>query len=123
MISSKLKINPGAFGFSKEQWNAILVIFKKYPELEEVFLFGSRAKGSYKVGSDVDLAVKGKDFSISTLLGIQSDFEDSTLPYFFDILDIKTIASKELLQHIREYGIRIYEKLTPSMRTRLRSVD
>ena len=55
MTSSKNKIDPEAFGFSEKDWEAIFLIFEKYPELEEAILFGSRATGLAKAFSDWDI--------------------------------------------------------------------
>ena len=62
-------------------------------------LFGSRAKGNYKAGSDVDIAVNSNETKISYILN-----EESNLPYYFDIVNIKKIKNKKLLDHIDTIG-------------------
>lgn len=110
MTSSKISLKPDSRGLSEKELEILSGIFRKYPDLTTAILFGSRAKGTQKHGSDVDLAVKGENLTLSTVLRIQSDIEESNLPYFFDVIDMSTIVSKELLQHIREYGVVIYKK-------------
>lgn len=107
MIS--LKAKPDSFGLSEKAWQELELIFKNFPAIERVVLFGSRAKGTHKPGSDVDLAIEGTEVEISTLLRLQNALESSDLPYFFDVLNLKNIDSPELLEHIREFGVIIYE--------------
>jgi hypothetical protein len=60
------------------------------------------------MGSDVDLALEGASLTLSTLLRMKSDLEESNLPYFFNLIDLKTVDSSELIQHIKLHGIVIY---------------
>ena len=93
------------YGFSEKQLKEIIQIFSSYQEIDEAILFGSRAKGTHKEASDVDIAIKGKNITYSFAAKLKSHLEDDTnLPYFFDIIAYKTITSKELKEHIRIYG-------------------
>ena len=93
------------YGFSEKQLKEIIQIFSSYKEIDEAILFGSRAKGTHKEASDVDIAIKGKNITYSFAAKLKSHLEDDTnLPYFFDIIAYKTITSKELKEHIRIYG-------------------
>ncbi len=103
------KQSPDLFGFTEKQWGTLTELFLKHPAIQKATLFGSRAKGNYKAASDVDLAIEGTDLDISTLLRFQADLEESTLPYFFDVIDLKMVDSNELLQHIQEFGVTIYD--------------
>ena len=67
--------------------------------ITKAFIFGSRAKGNYKVGSDVDIAIDGDETKASYLLN-----EESQLPYYFDIVNINKIKNKNLLDHIKRVG-------------------
>ncbi|MBA2498652.1 MAG: nucleotidyltransferase domain-containing protein [Chitinophagaceae bacterium] len=96
-------MNP--FGISNKSYQLILSTLGKYSEVEEVIIFGSRAKGNYKQGSDIDLAIKGKDcnerfaMKISALLN-----EELPIPYHLDILCYDTLNNKELKEHIDRVG-------------------
>ena len=92
------------YGFTDKEWNDTLSILKKHNEIEKVVLFGSRAKNTFKSMSDVDIVLFGDKISHSLIAGLQSDFEDSQIPYFFDIIADKTITSNELKKHICIYG-------------------
>lgn len=84
---------------------------EKDPAVETLILFGSRALGNYKAGSDVDLAVKGAQVDRCTILGLSERLNEALpLPYFFDVLDYNAIENEALKNHIDRYGVVIYRK-------------
>lgn len=94
------------FGLQERDLNYILQVIRRFPEVDEVILFGSRAKGNYKKGSDIDIALKGGRINSSTISRINALLnEESPLPYFFDILHYEKIASKDLKEHIDRVGV------------------
>lgn len=98
------------YGLSESNGNCILDILSRFSAVQEVILFGSRAKGNYKSGSDIDLAIKGditKDV-LSTLLAV---FEDSLLPYFVDVVVYGHLKNEALIEHIDRVGETIYRRL------------
>lgn len=83
----------------------------KYSEIEEIIIFGSRAMGNYKKGSDVDLALKGPNVNRKTVIRLSDDLnEEYPLPYFFDVVNYNDISNQELKQHIDHVGKTIYKK-------------
>ena len=92
------------YGFTDKEWKDTLTIFRRCPEIKKIVLFGSRAKNTFKPMSDVDIVLYGEKINQSVIASLQSNFEDSQIPYFFDIIDYKAISSKELKEHIRQYG-------------------
>ena len=81
----------------------------KHEEIEEAIIFGSRAMGNYKKGSDVDIAIKGKQVERNIIRKLNDDLnEEYPLPYFFDILNYKEISNQELKEHIDSVGKLIY---------------
>ncbi len=89
----------------------LVSIFSKYSELERVVVFGSRALGNAKPGSDVDCAFSGSDLTPQIVSRIQGYLEEETLlPYFFDCVHLESTQNKELLAHITDYGKVLYEK-------------
>ncbi len=97
------------YGLSQRDIDEILKAFKHFPEIDEAILFGSRAKGNYKPGSDVDIAIKGHKIEHSCVAGLSYVLnEESSLPYFFDIVHLEQIAETELVQHIERVGKRMY---------------
>ena len=74
-----------------------------------VVLFGSRAKGNYKPGSDIDLAVKGDRVSPRIVAQLADCLNEETpLPYFFDVVHYETLDNQALVDHIDRVGIVIY---------------
>lgn len=93
----------------------IHAVLARFPEVEQAVLYGSRAKGNYKPGSDVDLTLVGAALTSPILGRIQSELEDGPLPYTFDLSILAQITHPELLDHIRRVGVVFYErKPTPS---------
>ncbi|MBM7571850.1 nucleotidyltransferase family protein [Aquibacillus albus] len=82
----------------------------KFSEIESGIIFGSRAMGNYKRGSDIDIAITGKGITSKTLYML-SDLlnEEYPLPYFFDIIHYESISNENLKDHIDKEGKIIYE--------------
>ena len=66
---------------------------------------GSRAKGTHKFGSDIDLAIMSAGVSDKTIRNIKAEIEESSLPYFVDITNFTTLNHKELAEHIQRVGV------------------
>lgn len=98
-------------GLTYNEIQEVISIISNYNEIESAIIFGSRAKGTYKKGSDIDIAIKGKQISLTTVASLLNKLEeDTSLPYFFDVLHYDTCSTKELLEHIDRLGICIYKK-------------
>ncbi|MBK7175224.1 MAG: nucleotidyltransferase domain-containing protein [Bacteroidales bacterium] len=82
-MTSKLNI---PFGINEELFVEIIQIFKEHEHIEKAFLFGSRAKGTNKPGSDIDIALKGQDLKLKDILSMQNRLDDLDQPYFFDLV-------------------------------------
>ena len=81
------------------------------PLITELVLFGSRAKGSYKKGSDVDLAVICKEQGDQAAIQLSIELNENTfMPYFFDVIDMNSITNQELIEHIERVGIRLFQR-------------
>jgi len=88
----------------------LFAIFNKYSEITLVHLFGSRSKGNYSSGSDIDLAVMNTDIGKKTLMQLSEDFSESSLPYNVDIVHFPTLQNKDLIAHIQRVGVEFYKK-------------
>jgi uncharacterized protein len=97
-------------GLEEKDLQELLAVLSRFPEIDEAIIFGSRAKGNYKKGSDVDIALKGKN--VGEILWRVSSYlnEESTMPYYFDILNYDTISNSDLKEHIDRVGISIYRR-------------
>jgi predicted nucleotidyltransferase len=98
------------FGLDQEVLNRIINVFKKHPAVDEVILYGSRAKDTHKRGSDIDLALKGDNLNLRELNTLSLELDDLLLPYTFDLCIVHRIDNPDLLDHIQRVGRTIYEK-------------
>jgi predicted nucleotidyltransferase len=85
-------------------------VLSQFPEVEKAVLYGSRAKGNYKPGSDVDLTLIGAGVTSKILGQIRGELDDGLLPYTFDLSILAQITQADLLDHIRRVGVVFYEK-------------
>lgn len=100
-----------SFGISDRTYQKLLDTFSKYPEIKEVLVFGSRAKGNYKTGSDIDLAVKGKGVTPGLIFRLKSLFNSRlSIPYKVDVVGYDHLEYQELKEHINRAGKVVYRK-------------
>ena len=85
-------------------------IFNKFPTITEVYIFGSRVRGNYTHGSDIDLAIMNPIEDTNTIHRIITLFQDSSLPYFVDLLYFPAIKNVALKNNILIFGLPIYRK-------------
>jgi len=97
------------FGLSENINNILKNFFAKFPEIAEVKIYGSRAKGNYRKGSDIDFVIYG-DIEYSLLARISGELDNLPTPYKFDVTDYKTISNKNLKEHIDRVGKIFYKK-------------
>ena len=89
----------------------IVQVLSKFPEIEKALIFGSRAKGTHKPGSDVDIAIVGECITFDTISKVRFQLEEeSPMPYFFDIVDYTHLEHLELKEHIDRVGKTIWDK-------------
>ncbi|GAB1475528.1 nucleotidyltransferase domain-containing protein [Bacillota bacterium] len=99
------------YGFLMRDLNNITRALKKYEEVEEAILFGSRAMGNYKAGSDVDLALIGDKVDRKVVRRLSDDLnEEYPLPYFFDVISYNEISNEGLKEHIDNVGEVVYRR-------------
>lgn len=103
------------YGLKDSELTNLKALFAKNDRLERVILYGSRAKGTYKPFSDVDITLVGRELTHSDLNRMILDIDDLLLPYMFDISIFHTLKSSDLIDHINRRGIVIYEKDAPDL--------
>jgi predicted nucleotidyltransferase len=84
-------------------------IFARHPEVTEVKLFGSRAKGTHSNNSDIDLAILGKMNALQ-VEALAAELDELPLPNHFDVLAFDLIESAPLREHIERVGLTLYPK-------------
>lgn len=99
------------FGLSEKTINKINSVFEKHLEIDEVIIYGSRAKGNFREGSDIDITLKGKMISYTILSKINQEIDHLNTPYLFDISVFETLESKDFIDHINRVGKTFYRKI------------
>lgn len=102
------------FGLSQKTFDQISAVFASYGQIERAVLYGSRAKGTYRSGSDIDLALVGEQLTEKQLLEIETRLDDLLLPYGIDLCRLETIESPALIEHINRVGKVFYKASTPA---------
>ncbi|UPF25069.1 nucleotidyltransferase domain-containing protein, partial [Flavobacterium psychrophilum] len=75
----------------------------------EVIIYGSRAKGNYKEGSDIDITLLG-EISKEDFSKLWHNLDDSYIPYKFDISIYNNLKSESLIEHIKRVGKTLYKR-------------
>ena len=97
------------FGLSDTVIKELQDVFRHHANIEKVLIFGSRSKGNYRPGSDIDLAVIGKNLDHSQLTDILCEIDDLELLYSIDLLDYQKKIGTSLGDHIDRVGQVFYE--------------
>ena len=83
-------------------------IYSKFPQIEKVICYGSRAKGNFREGSDIDMTiVANAAVDVGEILSL---FDDSLLPYLVDVSDFSKLKNQNLIDHITRRGKILYER-------------
>jgi predicted nucleotidyltransferase len=96
------------FGLSDKVIECIQKVFHDEPKVDKVIIFGSRAKGNFKPGSDIDLAIKGNEISFNDVLSLSVKLDDLDLPYKIDLINYSSVKDKDVIEHINRVGIIFY---------------
>lgn len=101
------------YGLKEQTIESICGVFVRHPLLEKVMLYGSRAIGNFKPGSDIDLTVFGASLTSQELGVIGEELDDLLLPYQIDLSTFERIENIDLREHIERVGVVFYRKLVP----------
>ncbi len=101
---------PLKFGLSKMQLQLILGVINNFEEIDKVIIFGSRATGKNKPGSDIDLALIGDKLTSLSVNRVSSALDDLPLPYMFDLINYHEVNNEFLKKKIDEEGKLFYER-------------
>ena len=97
------------YGLSELQYDQIVKVFASNKEVDKVILYGSRAKGTQKPYSDIDITILGDNLNFSLLQKIEIELDDLLLPYKFDVSLYDSIDNIHLVEHIKRVGKTIYK--------------
>ncbi|SRR6266540_1947131 len=99
------------FGLKGTTIAKICGVFAKYSQVDKAMIYGSRAKGNYKNGSDIDLTLYGgHDLNMDVLYKIMTEIDDLLLPYTIDLSIFHDLTDPDFIDHIRRVGVTFYEK-------------
>ena len=98
------------FGLKEEIIKQINDVFAIYSQIEKSVIYGSRAKGNFKKGSDIDLTLEGTGLNLSVINSLLNELDDLLLPYTFDVSIFNQINNDSLVEHIERVGKVFYEK-------------
>lgn len=101
------------FGLSEATIQKLCAVLAQYPQVEQAVLYGSRATGSYRNGSDIDLALFGDDLNLQTLCKIMDAIDDLMLPYSVDLVIFGQVSDPDLKAHIQQAGVVFYQRKEP----------
>jgi len=99
-----------AFGLSPKVTGTIRKILADFPEVERAVIYGSRAKGNYKNGSDIDLTLMGDALDYKILSAIAGELDDSPIPHTVDLSIYAELNHAKLREHIDRVGVVFYER-------------
>ncbi len=97
-------------GLSDNEISKINEVFSSFPEIEKVIVFGSRAKGNFRAGSDIDLTLIGSGLNLYFINEVNSKLDDLLMPYIFDLSILKQIKNRDLTDHINRVGKTFYKR-------------
>ena len=97
------------YGLRDDDVQKLQAVLTRYPQITEAIIYGSRAKGNYKPGSDIDLTLKAKmdSWTFNQLL---VELDDLLLPYQIDLSLYNEIQNSELKSHIDRVGQVFFER-------------
>lgn len=98
-------------GLKSRTIDQIIDVFSQFPEIEKATLYGSRAMGTYRRGSDIDLTLEGDKLSYTLLNKIDIALDNLFLPYTFDLSILHKIKNEELKDHINRVGKVFYSRI------------
>lgn len=98
------------FGLKQKTIEKINSVFAHYPDIECAIVYGSRAKGNYHPGSDIDLTLKGRLLNYDHLVKVATDIDNLLLPYKVDLSIYSQISNPDLIAHINRVGQLFYDR-------------
>ena len=98
------------FGLPESAIARICAIFAAHPEIEKAVLYGSRAKGNFKPGSDIDLTLYGSGLTHALLLDLLVELDDLLLPWMIDLSLFACLNHPALQEHIERVGKVFYQR-------------
>ena len=101
------------FGLKPETVKKIQDCLSQFEHIDQAIIYGSRALGKHRPGSDIDLTLRGNKLTYTDLAKLENKIDDLLLPYKFDFSIFHAIDNQELVDHIERVGVPFYAKSEP----------
>jgi predicted nucleotidyltransferase len=98
------------FGLEEMVWDSLTGILSEPDNVDKIILYGSRAKGVFREGSDIDLALVGEEIEIKQILGSSERVEQLNLPWEVDLCSYGALRNQDLKNHIDRVGVELYRR-------------
>ncbi len=98
------------YGLKDDAIARIRAVLARYPQVDKALIYGSRAMGTDRTGSDIDLALFGKHIDLQLVNRISNDLDDLMLPWMFDLTIFHHIDNPDLIDHINRVGKVFYQR-------------
>ena len=108
-------MNADLHGLPSQAVEEICSVLAGHSAVERAILYGSRAKGNFKRGSDIDLTLVGSGVVYRDLLEIMDELDDLLLPYTIDLSILHLIDHAGLREHIERVGKEFYRRQDADM--------
>ena len=99
------------YGLKETVVKKIQHVLSGYPDVQKAILYGSRAMGNYKSGSDIDLTLEGAGLTLQQLNKIGNELDDLLLPYEIDLSIHHQIENSDLLEHVKRVGVIFFTRV------------
>lgn len=97
------------FGLSDTVIEELKEVFRHHLNVTKVLIFGSRSKGNYRAGSDIDLALVGTNLDYRQMLDISTEIDELGLLYSIDLVNYNQKKGTPIGDHIDRVGQVFYE--------------
>ena len=98
------------YGLKEHTIESISGVLVRHPAVEKAILYGSRAKGNFKHGSDIDLTLCGNELTTQELGVIIEELDELLLPYKIDLSILEQLDHAKLREHIERVGVVFYQR-------------
>lgn len=98
------------YGLNILEFKSVVEVFQNTDKVRKAILFGSRAKGNYRPGSDIDIAIFSDNLSFDDYLVLKINLDELDLLQKIDLVKFESIENPDLIDHINRVGIVIYER-------------
>lgn len=97
-------------GLSLQTLARVGEVLRRFPEVEKATLFGSRAKGTHRPGSDIDLALAGQGLDWRTISRIDDALDELLLPYNFSLIRLDAATDPDVAAHVGRVGVLLFDR-------------